>query len=63
MHQRQPFQRSVLSVGIALALLTGLALFLVPNLIAADPPNQPFDLIYEAKGVKYRGIQDRKSVV
>ncbi len=57
MHQRQPFHRSALSVGFALALLTGLAFFLGPNLIAADPPNQPFDLIYEAKGVKYRGIQ------
>ncbi len=47
--------------AVLLAILICLTGFLVGGssaAMAADPPNQPFDLIYSAKDVKYRIYQD-----
>ncbi|MCB9139652.1 MAG: hypothetical protein H6642_15025 [Caldilineaceae bacterium] len=52
-----PITRLAPAVGLTLALLIGLGLLLRPELLAADPPNQPFDLIYQAENVKYSGLQ------
>ena len=46
MHLSKPTFRIALLVGLAFTLLAGLSLFARPELLAADPPNQPFDLIY-----------------
>ena len=58
MHQTQSQSRFMLLLGVALALMAGLALAISVSVQAANPPNQPFDLIYTATDVKYRGLQE-----
>ncbi len=58
MHPNRSTVRLIASIVFAFTLFSGFGLALHTSVQAADPPNQPFDLIYEAKNVYYRGFQD-----
>ncbi len=57
--RRRRLGRAFFAVIFAAVMLTAVALLAVQSTaLAADPPNQPFDLIYTAENVKYRVYQD-----